>query len=308
MSRIPVPPTGLIPFRKPWLSCADQVTLLQSRGLIIANHPAAEALLAHLNYYRFSGYCLAFEQTRHVFRPATTFDQVRFAYEFDQVLRDLMAEALEVVEVDFRTTVAHHFGHHYGALGHTSASRFHASFKHQEWCGKLRHEAKRSNELFVVHFKSTYSDFPDLPIWMLTEVMSFGSVSMMFVNMLKPDRRAIAARYTLQAVYLESWLHHLVYVRNLCAHHARLWDRIWAIKPKLPTSNVWSTTGLRSNDRLFVTLLILNQLLKACIPVAAFRAQWRANVVARLANPPACPNPLDRMGLTANWMNHPLWQ
>ena len=230
------------------------------------------------------------------------------AYEFDQALRDLIAEALEVVEVDFRTNVAYNFGEHYGALGHTNASNFHANFKHQEWCGKLRHEAKRSDELFVVHFKSKYSNFPDLPIWMLAEVMSFGSLSMMFENMLKPDRYAVARRYTIQGVYLASWLHHLVYVRNLCAHHARLWDRIWAIKPKLPTSNVWSTQYLPSNDRLFVTLLILNQLLRACTCVTTFRDQWRERVVARLATPPACPNPLDRMGLPTNWNNHPLWQ
>ena len=308
MSRTPVPLTSSIPFTKPWLSCAEQANLLQLRGLTIANHPAAEAFLAHLNYYRFSGYCLAFEQSRHLFWPGTTFDQVLFAYEFDQVLRDLLAEALEVVEVDFRTTVAYHFGHQYGAFGHTNASHFHANFKHQEWLGKLQYEAKRSNELFVVHFKSKYSNFPDLPIWMSAEVMSFGSLSMMFENMLKPDRFAIARRYTLQGVYLESWLHHLVYVRNLCAHHARLWDRIWAIKPKLPTSNVWSPKYPLSNDRLFVTLLILNQLLRACTPVAAFRAQWRERVVAHFAKPPTCPNPLYRMGLPANWNNHLLWQ
>ena len=56
-----------IPFSKPWLSCADQVQLLQQRGLTVADPQAAEQFLSHLNYYRFSGYCLAFELQRHAF-------------------------------------------------------------------------------------------------------------------------------------------------------------------------------------------------------------------------------------------------
>ena len=86
--------------------------------MIIGDRQAAEAFLAHINYYRFSGYCLAFEQARHVFRPDTTFDHVRAAYEFDQGLRDLLAEALEVAEVDVRTAIAYHFGQRYGPFGH----------------------------------------------------------------------------------------------------------------------------------------------------------------------------------------------
>ncbi|MFN7682749.1 MAG: Abi family protein [Planctomyces sp.] len=65
-----------IPFSRPWLSGVAQVQLLQQRGLKVADPQAAEQFLSHLNYYRFSGYCLAFENGRHNFNGGTTFEDV----------------------------------------------------------------------------------------------------------------------------------------------------------------------------------------------------------------------------------------
>ena len=56
-------------FNKPWLSYADQLVQLVSRGLIVADTKAATTFLTHVNYYRLSGYCLAFEEARHKFQP-----------------------------------------------------------------------------------------------------------------------------------------------------------------------------------------------------------------------------------------------
>ena len=307
MSRIHAPGPNHGAFNKPWKSCKDQLAILESRGLAVGDAAAAEAFLSHINYYRFSGFCLAFEQARHVFVAGATFEAVRAAYEFDQGLRDLLNEALEVVEVDFRSAVAYPFGQLYGPFGHRDSGNFHGTFQHQHWLRRLRSQAEESNEAFVKHFAAHYIEFPDLPIWMLTEIMSFGAISMMFKYMHKPDQRSVGARYGVQAFYLVSWVHHLVYVRNMCAHHARLWDRQWAIKPDLPASNAWAASGLPGNDRLFVTLLILNQLMKKCKSLEGFRLQWQSRVSDHLAALPTCRNPLGRMGFPANWGVHPLW-
>jgi abortive infection bacteriophage resistance protein len=209
--------------------------------------------------------------------------------------------------VDIRSAVAHLFGEKHGAFGHTDPTQFYHRFKHREWLDRLREEAERSSELFVTHFKQTYSDFPDLPVWIATEVMSFGALSTMFAGMLKADQRMIALRYRLQARVLASWMHHLVYVRNLCAHHARLWDRVWTIKPELPVSKDWQPPHLPGNNRLFSTLLMLRHFLKQTSAVQAFASQWQARVARHLASPPTSPNPLGSMGLTIRWNQHPVW-
>lgn len=68
-------------YQKPWLSYAQQLERLKDRGLIVADLAAAERFLSHLNYYRFSGYCLAFETQRHRFADGATFEQIVAAYE-----------------------------------------------------------------------------------------------------------------------------------------------------------------------------------------------------------------------------------
>lgn len=300
-------PPLLPSYQKPWKSYAEQVCLLRSRGLIVGDTRAAVQFLSHVNYYRLSGYCLAFEQDRHQFLPGVTFEQIRNAYEFDRVLRDLITEALEVVEVDFRTVVAYHFGRAYGAFGHTLAGSFFRNFDQVVWLDKVHDETERSSELFVEHFRTTYREYPDLPIWAVAEILSFGGLSKMYSGMISKDQKAIACRYRIQPGDLESWLHHLVYVRNLCAHHSRVWDRIWSIKPRLPSAALWHPPYTPCNDRLFSTLLMLNQLMGRCSSVADFADEWRARIVRHLGNSPAAPDSLKKMGLTAQWHAHPFW-
>ena len=287
----PLPP--LASYQKPWKSYQDQLALLQARGLIVADANAALAFLCHVNYYRFSGYCLTFEAARHVFAAGVSFEQVAALYEFDRVLRDLVSEALEVVEIDIRTTVAYHFGEKHGAFGHISPAAFYVRFNHAVWLQKLRDESVRSSETFIEHYKARYQEYPDLPIWVATEIMSFGAVSNMVSGMLRNDQIAIARRYGVHSTVLCSWLHHLVYMRNLCAHHLRLWDRTVSISPDLPANvAAWHPPYLPRPDRLFTTLLVLAALMARCHCTKAFAAKWRMRVAGLLDAPVAGTNPM----------------
>ena len=281
--------------------------MLETRGLVVADPTAAAEFLAHVNYYRLSGYCLAFEQARHQFVKDTTFEQVRRSYDFDLSVRDLLNEALELVEVDFRTCVAHHFGKARGTFGHTQAASFDRGFNHANWLDHFRKEVTRSKERFVIHFQTTYQGFPDLPVWVATEVMSFGCLSTMFSGMESVDQKVIALRYGLQPMILQSCMHHLVYVGNLCAHHARLWDRIWSIKPVMPAGKAWGPAALSDNRRLACTLLLLYRVLRRCPATDTFADAWKLRAETVLADPPAAPNALFHMGMVPSLTANPLW-
>lgn len=138
--------------------------------------------------------------------------------------------------------------------------------------------------------------------------MSFGSLSKMYRGMWKSDKKTIAHNYGLQPDVLESWMHHMTYVRNLCAHHARLWDRVWSIKPHLPYGHAWHPPYLPGNNRLLATLLMLNYFLGRSPAVTTFAANWRSRVETLIDHPPAAPSPAGMMGLTATWKTHPLWK
>lgn len=302
------------PYRKPWLSLQKQVELLRSRGLRIDRESTAKRLLVHLNYYRLSGYGLAFEEARHRFRDGTSIEDLEAAHAFDVALRGWLDQALEIVEVDLRSALAIVVGREHGAFGHCDPQRFHAphgitsGFVHAEWLRRARLETDRSHEPFVKHFRKTYSEYPDLPIWMLTEVLSFGALSKMYAGLRRDDQRAVAARYGIQARFLQSWLHHLVCVRNICAHHGRVWDREWSVKPQLPPHARWLPPIVTSNERPYATLLILRHLLGRIQGDSRSVDAWRRGVVEILAKLPRAEGARARLGMSPEWESDPRWR
>jgi len=58
---------------------------------------------------------------------------------------------------------------------------------------------------------------------------------------------------------LSTWIHTLVYIRNLCARHSRIWNRTLAIKPKVP-NKLAEWKGI-SNSKTFCLFLIFKKLI-----------------------------------------------
>ncbi|MDX9800310.1 MAG: Abi family protein [Spirochaetia bacterium] len=260
-----------------------------------------------MTYYRFSGYCLAFESKRHHFIPGTTFEAIRYSHEFDNSLRNLISQALAIIEIDLRNAISQNFGKIHGPFGHTKRNNFFKTFYHDLWIKSCRDSAEKAKELFIEHYRINYREFPDLPIWMTAEIISFGDLSRMYKGMLKSDQRMTVKRYKKQPREFVSWLHHLVYIRNICAHHARFWDRHWAIKPELPSSTFWSNPLLPGNERLFSTLLIISSMLEAIPNASVFKKNWKENIEKLLLHLPDVPDPNKLLGLTSEWMMHPVW-
>lgn len=301
---------ALVPYGKPALSYAQQVAQLVARGMSVAEPVAAEAFLSKTSYYRLSAYWFPFRvrgtagAVLDVFEPGTAFDQVVQLYEFDRELRLLVLDALERIEVSVRTAVTHQLGMAHGAFGHEMAGNFHPQFNHAEWVAKLRAETKRSTDAFVEHFQSCYSDYPAMPIWMCTEVVSIGALSLLYKGMQNSDKAAVAATFGVHPKRLQDWLHVLSYVRNVCAHHSRLWNRELAIKPRAMPEPEWNTPLLPSNSRLFCVLLMLTVLLNRSGGSLAWRGQC-TGLLRRLATSPRWRA---AMGLPPNWEEHPLWK
>lgn len=266
-------------YPKTWIDHDAQVERLIQRGLEVADKESAKRILAYANYYRFTGYCLPFQHVdsatnERVFNSGTSFADVWALYQKDRELRDCISSALETVEISFRSSLAYFFAKSNGAFGHLNPANFISKFtargidangcptrsRYEEWHDDLLKETQRSNELFVKHFSATYSEFPDLPIWTASEICSFGTLSKMFASMLRQDMREIAINYHLQASILDSWIHSFVYVRNVCAHHSRLWDKVLAIAPQLPPGKLWDPVR-SGNKRLYCIAMTLNWML-----------------------------------------------
>ena len=306
----------LVTYTKLPLTFAQQITRLESKGMLVEDKQYAEAKLASISYYRLSGYWYPFRvrNDQHVvtsqFRSGTNFNEVVSLYEFDRQLRSLILDAIERVEVAVRTQFTYQLGHRYGAFGYTSSANFHHKFNHQKWLEQIENEVRRSKDDFITHFSSKYIGFPKVPIWMLTEVMSLGVLSVGYRGLINnqaqgiEDKKLIANHFDLHHKKLGDWLHTLTYVRNVCAHHSRLWNRSLAIKPDQTKDKNWLPPTTPRNDRIFYVLLMLRHLLKA----TGNGDDWAVEV-NNLLEPLAVERKWrSAMGLPENWSEHPLWK
>jgi len=231
----------------------EQVEILKSRGLVISDVDSAIRTLQRINYYRLSAYTLSLKKNDQ-FLPDITFEHVVALYEFDRRFRYLIMEMVEQVEIAFRTHISYHIAYTYGPLGHLNPQHFD---NHDAFLAELEKELKRSQELFIKHHYEKYEG--KIPVWVAIEVLSFGALSKLFSNMKNDDKNQIAKRnYRAPAIYLESWLKCMSYIRNICAHYGRLYNRPLTSKPRLDRKS--KQLGI-DQGKIFAHLYVLKDLI-----------------------------------------------
>ena len=174
----------LLRYSKPPLSIPNQLQQLRDRGLFVESETLALNALSLIGYYRLSAYWLFFEEppaageTRsHRFRPDSGFDQVIELYNKDRLIRLLVIDAIERIEIAARSAWVQEMSvRHCTAHCYLNNWLFKSDFNHAEQLEKLRSQLPQSNETFVIHYRNTYSE-PDLPpIWAMTEMISLGAL------------------------------------------------------------------------------------------------------------------------------------
>jgi len=221
-------------YNKPPLTFPQQVQLLVDRGLTIPDIKLAQHVLEHINYYRLSAYFIPFQTVKDIFDDGTTLEDILHLYEFDRRLRSLLIEGLARIEVSSKTQIAQFLAMNYGAFCYRESKYFSFTrhITHVQWFSKVQETIKHSHETFKRHFFVKYDEETDLPIWMAIELISFGQVSQLYNGMKKQDKQDIARGYfKIDQRLMSSWLHTIVYIRNLCAHHSRIWNRELAVRP-----------------------------------------------------------------------------
>ena len=294
-------------YSKPPLTFNEQAELLINRGLQ-ADRASLIMRLQTVNYYRLSGYLYPFKLPDNTYRRGTTLDIVWHHYIFDRQLRVLIMDAVERVEVAIRTQLSYHFSHKYGPFGYLKYENVPnlTENDYNRWLDDLQSETKRSKETFIDHFFDVYGDNHDsLPLWMLIEVMSFGKTLTFFSGVQMSIRKTIAAEYRIPEEILHSWLRSLNAVRNICAHHGRLWNRTLGYKPKLPYKRKhpeWYTPVQIPQDKIFGILTILKVLLKFVAPTSSWVERIKTLINAHK------DISIVSMGFPINWKDSRLWK
>jgi len=326
-------------FTKPAITVSQQIQLLKDRGLEIRDESRTVLFLEAVSFFRLSPYMRPFQQTgdnQHGFKADVGFRQISQLYDFDRRLRLLVMDAIERVEVATRAHISNHMGPKYGAHWYLDKELFKTKYNYQRLitrvtdkqnnakkdydkeCARIDRakqmddshktilKQRRAQESYTRHYPLTYSDPLYMPGWALLEELTLGELSHLYKGLAKDaDKKAIARLFNIAAPLLESWLHTLTTIRNICAHHGRLWNRELGIKPEQPKSrNLTWPEYLKRNSphtRIAVVLAILHHLMQQVSP----QSLWHQRL-SELVNE-FKEIPLASMGLPENWQKDEFW-
>lgn len=297
------------PYNKPALPIADQINKLIDLGMIIADRSFAEHCLQHISYYRLSAYWLSFENPKDQaglrFKPNTTFEGVIALYDFDRQLRLLVLDAIERVEVAVRGSWAYQMAMLGGSHEYLEAGHYADNAKFTANARKLDREVERSKDTFTRHYKSKYSGPARPPVWMAAELLSFGLLSQWYAALSDPKvRQSIAAPFNIDERIFVTFVHQLAIVRNICAHHSRLWNRMFDVAFTLPKKNpldLAAAMNRQEQNRVYNTFAMLQFLLLKADPAN----DWGQRLNTLMETLPVGRSA--EMGFPLNWNDLKIW-
>lgn len=304
-------------YNKPWLSFEAQADMLIDERGLIADRGDLITHLSNVGYYRLSGYWYIFKRKPQDdekgpkderFIEGTTFDHIWKLYIFDRQFRLIVLDAIERVEIYFRTQLAYELAGKTGPFGFLDPNNLPRLDEedYSEFIKRCAEELDRSREPFAIHFKEAYGDEHDLPpYWILVNLMDFGTMLRLYNGASPEIRSKLSSDVGVTNRVLKSWLVALNTTRNICAHHGRLWNRGIGTRPIIPIKSKypeWHEPFVVRSDNMFGMLTILSYLLERIAP----DTHWRTRLFELLERLDA--DELRRMGLAEGWEECPLWK
>jgi abortive infection bacteriophage resistance protein len=315
-----------MPELKPFKTFNEQLQVLKDRGMDTGEESVALAALSRFGYYRLSGYFYPLRKTKPVgqqgrldeFVEGASLDLVIKLADFDKKLRLLTLYAIETIEVDVRVAVAHRMGkikpdaHMHPYLfdrRFTSSGKVDMPSGYDTWLQKFDELLDQSKEDFTKHHNDTYDG--RMPIWVAIEIWDFGLLSRFFSGLQQRDKNQIASKYAIQnGDVLASWIRTFRFVRNVAAHHSRLWNRINTEIPILPSIDhcrwlapLHADQSLRG--RLFCALTLMRFLMRSILPESVWHEQVKAHVATF---PKTELLSIKAAGFPDKWEDLPIWK
>jgi len=304
---------------------AEQIALLKTRGMTIKDEHRAAFYLNHISYYRLKGYWwdMQTDFVNHNFAPNSCFEDVIARYNFDRQLRLILFDAIEIIEIALRAKLIYHLSQSHGGLCYFDETLFEDTDLHTKHIEELKIEFARSGEIFAKDFRRKHptesvdpkiwisSENPD--VWLFFEIATFGTLSKIYKNLKHqlPQKSIIANEFGLNLHNeLSSWLEAITYVRNIVAHHSRVWSRNMVKRITLPknTRNLWlkpTTISIQESiqrPKPFLAISIMVYLCNAINP----NNEIKNKLLLLFQNNPNIP--IYKLGFFNNWQQEPLWK
>jgi abortive infection bacteriophage resistance protein len=251
--------------------------ILRERGLLIQNEERAIKYLKSVGYFRLTGYMFHLQSRDglHLFEKQTNFDEVISLYQFDKELRSIISEYLERIEVCLRAKLTDKYSSRYGFFWYQDIDLFEDVNTYETINKEILETFDNPKEPYLKNFKLKYIDEKLPPSNMALEILSLGKLARLYKGLKNQDGKIeIANEFNLPSKTIASWFIYLANVRNICAHHSRLWNkRVTADRPIFPKREKYKFNGENfedSNTTLYGIISIIDKLLRSFNPHNAF--------------------------------------
>lgn len=286
----------------------DLIPLLKQRGLAIADEQKAINYLSSIGYFRLSAYLhplLKEPKNEHIYKDGATFESALNMYRFDRKLRILLFNEIEKIEVAIRSAMSNQISHTFNdVFWITNAKYFRNSTIFSKTMTLVQNELNRIKEEFTNHFQNKYNNtYP--PAWMLVEIMALGVLYNIFNNLKSMSaKKNIATYFGIPLPAFNSWLLILSNLRNLCGHHARLWNKEIPLTASNPQhhSFPWIDSSKTNSKRIYYRICIIKYFLFTVSP----NNQFTQKLTLLLSENPTID--ICAMGFPLDWKNETLWK
>lgn len=254
-------------FLKKPISIFTQIETLENRGMLFKNKELACKYLSSISYYRLKAYTYPFQDNNnslHPFKQKIVFEDIVTLYWWDSKLRSLLLTSIEKIEIALRTKIIYHYCLEWGNNWYENKELYSSQKTFTKDLERIKDEINRSNEDFIRHYKRKYTDPINPPAWMVIETISLGVLSRLFANLKESEtKKKITKEFGLSNTeILISWFKSINLLRNICAHHGRVWNRRFVNTPMFPKKTVFDfPKEIPHRNKLYAQLSIISYLL-----------------------------------------------
>jgi abortive infection bacteriophage resistance protein len=244
---------------QPTYTVRDQIAQLKCQGLLFKDEIWAYNRLGSISCYRLQGYWQdERDESSHLFDSGIYFEDIMSRYEFDRKLRFILFSGIEQIEIAIRTKVINLLSASYGELWYLDRTLFETATTmkngivqtaHLHTINKLQEEFNRALEVFTREHQIQPAE-----AWKLMEIASFGTLVKLYKCLHRNlrERGLIAKEMGVNSprVFF-GWLESIALMRNMIAHHSRLWNRVMEKSPRMQLKNpcgAWFTRPLHYNQ------------------------------------------------------------
>lgn len=288
----------------------EQIRLLQSRNLKFNNIQKATDFLSNVSYYRLQGYWweMQDDKTNHNFKNNSFFEQVIELYNFDRQFRLILFNAIERIEIALRTKLIYHLSLSFGAIWYNESKIFQNDLRHKAFCDKINLDLSTSIEEFIIkHFQNHPDELPES--WKTLEILSFTTLSKLYSNLKHqlPEKNIIAKEFGFSnQKYLVSYLHTISLIRNIIAHHSRLWNRVIINKCSWDKTTTGKILNFVPNNQQQRKIFPILSTILYLLDKINTENQIKEDLIQLLNKHPNIE--IKRMGFPSDWRIQPIWK